>query len=50
MCLVCNDPRAASVRDGIFREHFWSTAAAVLAPFGVLFAMLLALHLVWGRK
>jgi len=49
-CLVCDGPEAALLRERIAGESFWSTAAAVAAPFGVLLLVLLTLHFLPLRR
>ena len=43
-CTVCDSALGQEIRRGIFEEHFWSTLAAVIAPFPVLLAAIAAIH------
>ena len=42
-CIVCDSETGQQVRAGVFDEGFWSTLAAVIAPFPV-FIIAIALY------
>jgi hypothetical protein len=46
-CPLCHTETGAAVREGIFNSQFLPTALAVLSPFPVITAVVVALHRGW---